>query len=263
MALNGSFPNLNMEKNKIIDQKTANYWNKRGKTYSRSWQSLAKKKLSKMETDLVEEVVQLRQEKTKRNKLKTLDIGIGTGRITQEIIKYKVEHYGTDVSETMIEYCKEKFRENSKIKELIVHDILTPLPSRWKKFDVITAIRVLSYSSKWPEVVCNLYKSMKPGGFLIFTFPNKYSSMFISKTILWRKKQTPYCDVSKKELEKVIKKIGFSEYKITGFFRLLDIFYDWSDSKNSTRVLFSIENMLDLLLGKTFLTRLFYIICKK
>lgn len=248
---------------RIIDKITADYWNRRGETYKVSWMSLAKKRLSKLETDLIQEEIRLKRKENPGVALRTFDIGIGIGRISKVIMKYNVEHCGIDVSKTMIDYCRKKFKDNKKVKRLIVHDILNMAPRGWGGFDFVTAIRVLSYSDQWRNELSNIYKVMSPRGVLIFTFPNRYSSMFISKLIHHKNIQTPCCDVSKSELEKAIKEIGFSEYRVSGFFRLLDVFYDWSDGKISTKILFFIEKMFNLLLGKTFLTRLFYVVCKK
>ena len=252
-----------MKKIKIIDKKVANYWNERGESYSKSWRSLAKKRLSKLETDLVEKVICSKEEGVKthrKNKLKTLDIGIGTGRITEAILKHQVIHYATDISKTMVEYCREKFKNNPKIREIIVHDVLTPLPRKWGKFDAITAFRVLSYSPKWQEELINLYRVLKPGGSLIFTFPNKYSSTMISKL---KRRSIEGCEVSVRELEITLKKIGFSEWNIIGFSRLLDSFYDLCDSEISACILFTIERILSFVFGKTLFVRLFYVTCKK
>lgn len=260
MALSGHL--LNMRKVKIINKKVANYWNKRGETYSKSWHSLAKKRLSNLETDLIEKVIRLREDdnRNKKDKLKTLDIGIGTGRITEVILKHNTVHYATDISKTMVKYCREKFKNNSKIREIIVHDVLTPLPRKWGKFDVITAIRVLSYSSKWQEELNNLYQVLKPGGFLIFTFPNKYSSVFISHL---KRRSIDGCEISIRELRNALRKIGFSSWNIVGFNRLFDSFYDLCDSKTSADILFMIEKMLSFIFGKTLFVRLFYVTCKK
>ncbi|MFZ5366160.1 MAG: class I SAM-dependent DNA methyltransferase [Patescibacteria group bacterium] len=245
---------------KIINKKIARYWDKRGETYSQSWESMAKKRLSELETDLIERVIKSRKKALRNERLKTLDIGIGTGRITRAVIRDNVEHYGTDISKTMVDYCQGKFRNNPKIRKLIVHDIVNPLPQSWGEFDVITAIRVLSYSPRWQEELYHLYQSMKLGGFLVFTFPNKYSSTFISRL---RKRQIGGYEVSIKELEQALRKIGFSEWNIRGFTRLLDTFYDLCNSKLSTDILFAVEKILSWIFGKTLFVRLFYVTCKK
>lgn len=243
--------------------KVATYWNKRGETYSRSWQSVAKKRLSIMETGLVHKAFASLKKSSKKNKIRSLDIGIGIGRITKEIIKYNVEHYGTDVSETMIRFCQEKFKNNKKIKLLKVHNILKPLPTSWGRFDIVSAYRVLSYNpnSQLAHELANIYKAMNPGGIFIFTYPNKYSSAFLPK-MLNGKSRLGY-ELSYQELREIVENAGFSKYHIVGFSRLLDTFYDWSNNDFLADILFAVEKLLGLILGPTRFVRLFYVTCKK
>lgn len=245
----------------IINQEIAALFDERGESYSDAWASLAKRRLSQFETGLVRKAVELVLESSHGGKIKTLDIGIGTGRISEAILKYNVEHYGIDISPVMIDYCKEKFKDNEKIKHLAVHDIVNPLPESWGKFDVITAIRVLSYTPLWQDVVSYIYKLLKPGGIFVFTFPNNYSSAFLSKLVLGsehRGQETTYG-----ELRQVVKEAGFSKVRIEGFARLLDTFYDWCDSELLADILFSVESALRLVFGRTWFARLFYVTCMK
>ena len=246
---------------KIVDQKTADYWNKRGETYSISWQSVAKKRLSKLETDLIRGVVGLASKSSGSGRIKTLDIGVGIGRISEVVLEYEVEHHGIDISQTMIDYCGEKFKGNDKVKQLMIHDIVNPLPEGWGKFGVVTAIRVLSYTPLWRKKLRNVYEAMSPGGVLVCTFPNKYSSILVPKMLLNR--ELPGNEISCSELKRAIEEAGFSEYRIEGFSRLLDVFYDWCDSEFSANVLFGIEKVLGSVFGPTLFARLFYVTCKK
>ena len=81
------------------------YWNKRGETYSRSWQSVAKKRLSSLETGLFKNAYKSIITTSNKNPVKVLDIGIAIGRISDVILKYDVSLYCTDISETMIRLC--------------------------------------------------------------------------------------------------------------------------------------------------------------
>lgn len=243
------------------NQKTKEYWNKRGETYSRSWQSVAKKRLSKWETDLVRWAVESASKKFSGRPIRTLDIGVGTGRISEAVLGGDVEHYGIDISQTMVGFCREKFKDNSKVKQLAVHSVLDPLPKNWGKFDVVTAIRVLSYAPEWEKELRHIYEALNPGGVLVFTFPNKYSSALLPKIFL--KKETPGYDTALGELKKTVERVGFSDCKIVGFSRLLDTFYDWCDSEVSANILLTIEKFLGLILGPTLFVRLFYVSCRK
>lgn len=241
-------------------KKVADYWNMRGNTYNRSWASIAKKRLSQMETNLVSDAIKEVQ-KSKDGPVKTLDIGVAVGRISEEILKHRVELNGTDISQTMVEICQEKFKGNNKVKGFKIHDIINPIPVDWGKFDVVTAIRVISYSPQWQKELRNIYDAMNPGGLLVFTFPNRYSSHLVSTKL--RKVKLEGCTVSLSEIKKAVQDIGFKNIRITGYSRLLDSFYDWADNTFSSNTLFLVEKILEKIFGQTLFVRLFYVICQK
>lgn len=240
--------------------KIARYWNKRGETYSKSWQSTAKKRLSNMETDLVHKAIKSVEYNSKKSSLKILDIGVAIGRICDEILKHNAVLYGTDISQTMVQFCQKKYVKNKKAKQFKIHDVHNPLPREWGKFDVVTAFRVLAYTRQLPKELRNIYNAMNNGGILIFSCPNKYSSVILPKIL--HRNRLGY-EIGYKELKKIIENVGFTEYQIGGFSRLLDTFYDRSTSERSTKVLFAIEKFLGAILGPTLFVRLFYITCKK
>lgn len=240
--------------------KVARYWDKRGATYDRSWQSVAKKRLSRMETDLAREAIASFESASNRLPVKVLDIGVAIGRICDEILKHTVALYGTDISKTMVQYCQKKYARNKKARQFKLHDVHNPLPKEWGKFDVVTAYRVLAYTHGLPKELSNIYRALKPGGILVFSCPNKYSSVFLPK--LLHKGRLGY-EVGYSELKAAIEDSGFSDYKIVGYSRLLDTFYDRSNSELSANILFGIEKLLSLILGPRLFVRLFYVTCKK
>lgn len=246
---------------KIVDKKIARYWDGRGVTYSKSWQSIAKKRLSDLEVKLVKNTVESTLKNENYKKLRTLDIGVGIGRISQEILKYNVEHYATDVSKTMIDYSRNKFSGRKKVKRIVIHDILNPLPNSWGKFNVITAIRVLSYTKHWKRGLENIYNSLHSGGYLVFTFPNKNSSVLLTKLLVGKKYHG--VELNYKQLKSSLEKVGFSEIKIIGFSRLFDTLYDKANTKKSSNRLYTTEKILRLFFGAKLFVRLFYITCKK
>ncbi len=174
---------------------------------------------------------------------------------------YKVEHYGIDVSAVMVDHCREEFGGREKIKRLEVYDIVNPLPDDWGKFEVVSAIRVLPYTREWREALKNIYRALKPGGVFVFNFPNKYSSIAFSKIIVGRKNQS--YGSSYGELRQILTEIGFSKIEITGFARLLDVFYARCNGKVSADILLAIEDFLRKILGPTLLARLLYGVCRK
>ncbi len=248
---------------KIVNREIADYWDKRGETYVISWKSAAKKRLSELEIGLVRGAIESVRERSGGKRMRTLDIGIGLGRISEAVMEYAVEHCGIDVSRTMLDYCREKFKDNKKLERLVLCDILNPLPEDMGKFDVVTAIRVLSYTPLWRKELENIYDAMNPGGVCVFTFPNRYSSILLPRLRAAAHGKYAGPAVTYRELETAVRGIGFSECRIRGFTRLLDVLYDWCDSEVSAGNLFGIENFLETILGPTLFARLYYVICKK
>lgn len=245
----------------IINQETAKYFNKWGGAYSDAWVSVARQRLSNFETGLVRRAIESSLKNFGNKRIRTLDIGVGTGRITKVFLDYNVEHCGIDVSSIMVDYCREEFRDSEKIKRLEVYDIVNPLPDDWGKFDVISAIRVLPYTPQWREALKNIYRALKPGGVFVFNFPNKYSSTTLSKVVVGSKNES-YAS-SYGELKQILTEIGFSKVEITGFARLLDGFYARCDGKVLADILLGIEKILRVILGPTLFARLLYGVCRK
>ena len=245
-----------------MNQEVAAYFNKEGGNYSGAWKSVAKKRLSDLEVVLVRQAIEKARKNFDEGQIKTLDVGIGTGGISEVVLEYDVGHCGIDISQTMVSYCREKFKNNQKIKRLAVHDILNPLPDDWGRFDLVTAIRVLSYTPLWQTAIRKIYEAMTPSGVFIFTFPNRYSSMLLSMMLPGRK-QLGRMTCSNRELRRTLKNIGFSECRITGLNKLLDTFYDRCNGDASASVLFAIENLLSSVFGESLFAREFYVTCKK
>jgi len=246
---------------KMINQKTADYFNKWGRGYSDAWEPLARRGLSGFETGLVRRAIERGLKKSGGRLIRTLDIGVGTGRITKVFLDYDVAHFGIDVSSVMVEHCLGKFGGSERVKRLEVYDIVNPLPDDWGKFDVVSAIRVLPYASQWREALKNIYQALNPGGVFVFNFPNKYSSTIVPMIIKSGKDQS-YAS-SYGELKQILAEIGFSQIEITGFARLLDVFYAWCNGKVSAGILLATERFLRMVLGPTLFARLLYCTCRK
>lgn len=245
----------------IINQEIAGYFNKWGEAYSNAWVPVARQRLGRFETDLVRRAIELTLKNFGNERIRTLDVGIGTGRITKVFLDYNVEHYGIDVSSVMVDHCREEFGGSEKIKCLEVYDIVNTLPDDWGKFEVVSAMRILPYTPQWREALKNVYRALKPGGVLVFNFPNKYSSTALSKIIVGRKNRS--YGSSYGELKQILTEIGFSKVEITGFARLLDVFYARCNGKVSADILLAIEDFLRKILGPTRLARLLYCVCRK
>jgi len=96
-----------------------------------------------------------------------LDVGIGTGQSSEELFKTGCKICGIDISQKMIEICKDKFPEF----ELYQADLEEGLPMlTGRTFDIVVAIGVLEFVQDIDKTINLLVNFLKPSGFLCFTF---------------------------------------------------------------------------------------------
>lgn len=243
---------MNKETNKT-------YWNNWGGNYSNVWHNVAKQALSKKEMALINKYLLNYVPK------KILDIGVGNGRILENIMengKGDLEIYGIDVSEKMVDICREKFRGVSFVKSLEVCDVSKAEVCFDEKFDLITVIRVLKYNQNWKEILGRIHKSLNKDGVCIFSMPNSHSMAGIKRdTFSDDKIAINY--TNKRELKQISKKIGFKICEVIGFSRMPNFFYNLSSNRIYVGLLLLIEDILRMIFGKSFLTRYFFVIIRK
>ena len=101
-----------------------------------------------------------------------LEIGCGTGRITEAIARWGAEVTATDISEEMLEVAKSRFRKykspsTPRFRVMSIFDIDMNL----KGYDYIIMVNVLGHLSKPSEVVQEISSKMSKTCRFIFTFP--------------------------------------------------------------------------------------------
>lgn len=234
--------------------KNKSHWEKLGKGYSKAWNTSAKAKMSDKEKSFILKYV---------NKIPVrniLDIGVGNGRILDMYINgTNVNYiYGIDISSEMIKICKNKFKEEKRIKRLNICDISQEKIPYPNNFDFISAIRVLKYNKNWKEIIKKIDLKINYGGVFVFTMPNKKSV-----NIFWRG-GLKYYRTNLKEIKKIIKENKNLELlEVISFTRIPDFFYYISDSIIYSKILLKFEELLSLLFGKTLFGRMFFIAVKK
>jgi ubiquinone/menaquinone biosynthesis C-methylase UbiE len=235
------------------------YWNNWGAEYSQVWQNAAKQKLSEKELTLIKKYLNIRKPQ------QILDIGVGNGRILENIIAYsneKSEIFGIDISDNMVNICCEKFKKCAKIKGIEVCDVSQTEICFDNSFDFITAIRVLKYNRNWPDILERTYKKLDKEGIFIFTMPNKQSVAGL-KEDTFSKNKIAINYTNKKQLEIILSRLGYKLCEIVGFSRVPNTFYDFSNNKLYVKILLGLEKVLEIIFGKSFLVRYFLVVCKK
>jgi trans-aconitate methyltransferase len=104
------------------------------------------------------------------------DFGCGPALTLFELARRfpKVNFSGFDFSSAVIQ------RNNDRVRDLVLHNLtferstLPNVPSELS-FSLVLCIATLHYVKKSLLAIQNLLGTLKPGGFLIFNYPNRYS----------------------------------------------------------------------------------------
>lgn len=230
------------------------HWDEFGAGYGDVWENPARKRMHLMEMGFINSFV------GKIKSAKILDIGVGTGRIVDNYLKNPntQEVYSIDISESMVNLCLGKFKNDSRVKNIVVCDLSKEeIPFTGKLFDFISIIRVLKYNKNWKEMIGKISKSMDSNGVLILTMPNNNSINRFGHYPI------PYYRTTKRELRDICKEQGLQILDMQSFTRIPDMFYDLSSNGAYIRSVIFLEKLASWVLGKTFLGRMFFVAVKK
>lgn len=104
------------------------------------------------------------------NPLRALDLGTGTGFVSQELLKRNFQVDAVDISAEMIERLRAKQPEALARKQLktVVQDADRFLADEKGSYDLITASSVLHHFPDYSATIKAMVTHLKPGGSLIF-----------------------------------------------------------------------------------------------
>jgi len=140
-------------------QDTADFFDRR---YAEGEEVLAEKKLFAL--DLLR---QLRPSPAEDGRpVRVLDLGCGTGRITQFLVEAGYDVTGADISTTAIARLKERGIDG------FVHDVKDPLPCEDHAFDVVWASDLLELVPDIFLFVHEVHRVLLHGGLFVFTSVN-------------------------------------------------------------------------------------------
>lgn len=145
----------------------------------------------------------------KKDRIRILDVGCGTGRMLPGIfsIKKNIEYFGLDTSKEMIQHLKEKAKRlgiEKKVK-IKISDA-TKMPFKDNSFDIVFSYHVLWHIPKkdQKEMVKEMRRVCKKGGFIVFDILNKDFIWEKLKTILGKKKGDELYKITLNEAKKMI-----------------------------------------------------------
>jgi len=96
-----------------------------------------------------------------------LDIGAGTGFVTQKLLKLGYSLTAIDLSQEMLDVLKQKFSANEKLSVQTI-DADSFLASTQNKFALITCSSVLHHLPDYTETIKNMISHLEPNGCLLF-----------------------------------------------------------------------------------------------
>lgn len=183
----------------------------------------------------------------KKNDLKILDAGCGTGSNISMLKKYG-KTFGLEPCDFVVKFAQEKHPE-CLIKQGYLPD---NNPYNTEKFDLITSLDVLEHIEKDVEALKCLKNMLTKNGLLVLTVP-AFQSMY-SYSDAAAKHFRRY---SKKELQKKLNDAGFSNFKIYYFntFLFLPIYIIRMLLK-----IFKIKAVDELKMPSTLINKLLYML---
>jgi len=116
---------------------------------------------------------------------RVLEVGVGRGDLIARFVPPDNERFGCDISEGNLQACAQRFRESPSPVFLASADA-EQLPFRDDMFDAVYCLSVLWYVPNWRQAVGELFRTVKPGGWVLFDMLNAWHITSLSNHY-WRK----------------------------------------------------------------------------
>lgn len=143
-----------------------------------------------------EKVIQLFNEYRSSEHLKVLDAGCGAGVFMRDLMNTGHDVCGIDHSLGMLSTAREILGDVSNSSSLLCNADIENLPFHDCSFDAVICVGVLSYLKEDKKSLDQLYRVVKPDGYLILSIPNFLKlSLFFDPyyylvrifTVIWEK----------------------------------------------------------------------------
>lgn len=109
---------------------------------------------------------------SQNDKVKVLDVGLGTGIYVSELLNRGMDVYGIDISSEMVKKALFTVASYNRRNLKIITGDAEFLPFKDNYFDLILAIGLVEYLPSEINALKEFNRILKPNGSLIFTLPN-------------------------------------------------------------------------------------------
>lgn len=181
-----------------------------------------------------------------QRKGKILDIGCATGNFLNEMKKYGWECYGVEPNFKSATHARDLY--GIQVTSGYFEDI--HFPNNY--FDVVTLWDVLEHTQEPQKIVKEIFRILKPDGFLFLSLPNSNAFERFVFGKFWLGWDVPrhYVTFNNHNVKSVLKNAGFSKVKVDSFFGRHGVFMIslgfWLDdvrmNKNIKKCIFYIMN---------------------
>lgn len=160
---------------------------------------------------------------------KILEIGCGDGEFTKRLVSLDAQIVGTDVTPALIKKAQKTFVKKG-IKFFV--DDAEKMEIKNESFNVVCGISILHHIDL-EKSLKECFRVLKKGGKLFFTEPNLLNpQIFVSLNIPWVRKKLEYSPdevaLVRWEVERLLRKIGFSEARVMNFDFLYPLTPKWA-----------------------------------
>ncbi|MFC1624864.1 class I SAM-dependent methyltransferase [Patescibacteria group bacterium] len=172
------------------------------------------------------EVIALKSLISKIKKINTiLDVGAGYGRLTHTYLFRSKKTILSDPSAKLLSLARKEFKGNKKIK--FIQSTAEHLKNklRAKSVDLVIMVRVMHHLENPEKAFKNIYRVLKPNGYLILEFANKRHGKAVFKE-MFKGNLTYLLDIFPKDMrskkQKKKKTIPFVNYHPDGVIKMLN-----------------------------------------
>ena len=99
-----------------------------------------------------------------------LDAGCGTGYGSAELRPAAASVTAMDISADAVEYAREQY---GRPGVRFLQGACEALPFADGSFDLVTAFEVIEHLERWPQMLCEIRRVLKPSGVLLVSTPNR------------------------------------------------------------------------------------------